>query len=376
MEKKTRNGFFRYVPIWSLVFFALGAVAFAIELIAKKSVALSDFINDTSGVAIRAMLAVPTSIIPFSLAEFFIIASPLLVALIIFLIVRAARKSSAQAIRFAVGFVSCAALIYAVFIFGYGTGYYGTTIDKKMELDKKEVSAEELYETGRKLVIGAKKELENIDFAHDGGSYMPYTYFEMNKKLNAAYKTTCGKYPFLHKLCTNTKPIMLSEKMTYTHLSGVYCFFTGEANVNTNYPDYIVATSAAHEMAHQRGIAREDEANFAAFLVCINSDDPYLRYSGYVDVLLSVLNSLASADKTLHAQLWAMVPQEIRSEYAAYSTFFEKYRENKVAETTEKINNTYIEDHGQPAGTKSYGLVVDLTVAYYKAEAAKAQAAE
>lgn len=129
-------------------------------------------------------------------------------------------------------------------------------------------------------------------------------------------------------------------------------------------------------MAHQRGIAREDEANFAAFLVCINSDDPYLRYSGYVDVLLSVLNSLASADKTLHAQLWAMVPQEIRSEYAAYSTFFEKYRENKVAETTEKINNTYIEDHGQPAGTKSYGLVVDLTVAYYKAEAAKAQAAE
>ena len=95
MEKKTRSGFFRYVPIWSLVFFALGAVAFAIELIAKKSVALSDFINDTSGVAIRAMLAVPTSIIPFSLAEFLIIASPLLVALIIFLIVRAARKSSA-----------------------------------------------------------------------------------------------------------------------------------------------------------------------------------------------------------------------------------------------------------------------------------------
>lgn len=72
--------------------FALGAVAFAIELIAKKSVALSDFINDTSGVAIRAMLAVPTSIIPFSLAEFLIIASPLLVALIIFLIVRAAKN--------------------------------------------------------------------------------------------------------------------------------------------------------------------------------------------------------------------------------------------------------------------------------------------
>ena len=67
----------------------------------------------------------------------------------------------------------------------------------------------------------------------------------------------------------------------------------------------------------------------------------------------------------------AQLPEEIREEYTAYSIFFEKYRENKAAETTEKINNSYIEDHGQPAGTKSYGLVVDLTVAYYKAEAAK-----
>ena len=371
MEKKSRVGFFRYVPIWSVIFFALGAVAFAVELIAKKSVALSDFINTTSGVAIRAILAVPTSIIPFSIAELLLIASPLLVALLVFLVIRAARKSTAHAIRFATGFLSLATLVYAVFVFGYGTGYYGTTIDKIMELDKKEVSAEELYETGRQLVIGAKKELENINFALDGSSYMPYSYFELNHELNAAYKTTCEKYPFLQKLYTNTKPVMLSEKMTYTHLSGVYSFFTGEANVNTNYPDYIVATSAAHEMAPQRGLAREDEATFVAFLVCINSDDPYLRYSGYVDVLLSVLNSLASADATLHAQLWAIVPEEIREEYTAYSIFIEKYRENKAAETTEKINNSYIEDHGQPAGTKSYGLVVDLTVAYYKAEAAK-----
>lgn len=368
MKNEKRRGFFRYVPLWAVIFFALGAVAFAIERISQKSIALADFINNTSGKVIRAALAFPTSIFPFSLAEALIILSPLLIAGLIYLIVRASKISCARLIRFTSGFLSCATLVNAVFVFGYGTGYYGTTIDKKMGLEKNTVSAYELYMTGLKLAHGAKNELENINFTASGDSYMPYTHFEMNKKLNAAYSIACEKYPFLQKFYSNTKPVMLSEKMTYTHLSGVYSFFTGEANVNVNYPDYIVATSAAHEMAHQRGIAREDEANFVAFLVCINSDDPYLRYSGYVDVLLSVLNSLSSADESYYLRLYAAVPDEIKAEYAAYSAFFKKYSESKAAEATDKINDAYIENHGQPAGLRSYGLVVDLAVAYYKAQ--------
>ena len=55
--------------------------------------------------------------------------------------------------------------------------------------------------------------------------------------------------------------------MTYTHISGIYTFYTGESNININYPDFVVASSATHEMAHQRGVARENEANFVSFVV-------------------------------------------------------------------------------------------------------------
>ena len=51
-------------------------------------------------------------------------------------------------------------------------------------------------------------------------------------------------------------------------------------------------------MAHQRGIAREDEANFIAFLVCMASDDPYIRYSGYLEVYEYVASSLYSDDRS------------------------------------------------------------------------------
>ena len=50
----------------------------------------------------------------------------------------------------------------------------------------------------------------------------------------------------------------------------------------------------------------------------------------------------------------------------AYSEFFDKYRDAKAGEVSSAINNAYLVANGNPAGTKSYGLVVDLAVAYFE----------
>ncbi len=123
-------------------------------------------------------------------------------------------------------------------------------------------------------------------------------------------------------------------------------------------------SSAAHEMSHQRGVAREDEANFVSFLVCTSSDDPYIRYSGYLDMFTEVRDKLYSADHDMYTALMNKVPTKIRGELNSYSLFFDKYRENVAATISDKVNDTYITSHGQEAGIKSYGLVVDLLCAY------------
>ena len=51
--------------------------------------------------------------------------------------------------------------------------------------------------------------------------------------------------------------------------------------------------------------------------------------------------------------------------HSAYSVFFDEYRENVAATVSTAVNNAYITSHNQPQGVKSYGLVVDLAVAYY-----------
>ena len=49
----------------------------------------------------------------------------------------------------------------------------------------------------------------------------------------------------------------------------------------------------------------------------------------------------------------------------AYSKFFDKYRENVAEKVSDKVNDTFLTINGTE-GVKSYGMVVDLAVAYYK----------
>ena len=148
--------------------------------------------------------------------------------------------------------------------------------------------------------------------------------------------------------------------MTYTRTSPAFIrFFTGEANLNTNYPDYILPYTAAHELAHQRGIARENEANFVAFLVCMESDDPYIRYSALMNMYEYVANALYSASSDYYYSAVSYLDIRAKYEMSAYSDFFDKYRDSTAASVTGAINNTYLVLQGTE-GTKSYGMVVDL----------------
>ena len=120
-------------------------------------------------------------------------------------------------------------------------------------------------------------------------------------------------------------------------------------------------------MSHQRGIAREDEANFVAFLVCMESDDVYIRYSALVNLLQYVSSALSRADSELYATVYrGHYSSALRSELSAYSKFFDEYRQSTASTVVGAVNDTFLQSQGQTQGTQSYGLVVDLFVAYYK----------
>ena len=357
----------RKLPLVFKIFFGVCALSAVLYVIFLFSESFADFFNRYISSVIRAILAYATSWIPFSLAEFILIVSPL----ILFAVIRYGLKKYANTWKdvfiYCCSMVSVIALLLSIFIMGFAPAYRGTTLDKKLGIERRDVSAEELYATAEILTEKIKEEYSSVYYNEiTDFSVMPYDFGEMNDKLLEAYDRICDKYSFVQNLHSRVKPIMLSEPLSYTHITGIYSFFTGEANINVNFPDYTIPYTAAHELAHQRGIAREDEANFVAFLVCIESDDAYIRYSAYLNLYEYVVSALYSANYDLYKESYYKQPKNILNERIAFSEFFEKYRENTVADISEATNNAYLQSQGSTQGTRSYGMVVDLAVAYYR----------
>lgn len=345
----------------------LALLAATAHIICYQSVAFADFMTEKVCAAVRFLLAKLTGWIPFSLAELIIILLPLILTLLILCTIHLARHFDKKVYcRYVSFLLSVISLFYTLFVFTLAPGYRGSTLDVKMGLTRQAVSKEELLDTADILLKGAEAQLDQVYFRYRDFSVMPYSLDEMNDKLNDAYAIAAQKYSFISPLHSSVKYVMLSHPMSYTHITGVYSYYTGEANLNIQFPDYSLPYTAAHELAHQRGIAREDEANFVAFLVCMESDDPYIHYSAYTNMLEYVMSALYSASPEAYSEFYRTIDSRIVGEFYAYSAFFDQYRENKAAEVSESVNNSYLVSQGQTAGTRSYGLVVDLAVAYFK----------
>ncbi len=353
------------LPIPCIILYAIAAACLVLYAAMGGSVVFADWFNTNISSPLRALFALLTAWIPFSVGESLIWLSPV----ILFLVLRHAIRHRCDTWRTALVYIgilgSVVVTLFSLFVLNFAAGYRGRPLEDKLELDRTRVSAQELYDTAVLVRDEMDRVAAEISFGGDGFSVMPYTLAEMNGHLSDAYATVADTYDFIPHFSSRVKPVLASEVMSHMHITGVYTFFTGEANINVGFPDYTIPYTAAHELAHQRGIAREDEANFVAFLVCDASEDPYIRYSGYLNLYEFLANALYGADRDLYYKLTAEMREEVRGELRAYSAFYDKYRDSVVSNVSSTINNSYLQSQGTP-GTKSYGMVVDLAVAYFR----------
>ena len=108
-----------------------------------------------------------------------------------------------------------------------------------------------------------------------------------------------------------SKPVAASIGLCYARIEGIYSPFTGEANVNMESPLLLFPATCLHEAAHQRGFAREDEANFLAYYASTRADGAYMRYSGTMLALIYAMDALRGADGDLYNQLWSEISGDI-----------------------------------------------------------------
>ncbi|MBQ9467830.1 MAG: DUF3810 domain-containing protein [Clostridia bacterium] len=367
---KLKNKIKEYVPTAARVLFCIALFALIVHVLCIFIPPFADFFNFRIAGVVRLVLAKITGVVPFSISELVVLlVLPAIVFILVFTFRESKKGNDRKLIRFLSGAFAVLSLFYTLFVFTLGTGYHGTSLSDKLDLERKELTTDELIEVTEWLVSKVNEYVPKVDFIHDSSSVMPYSFKEMNEKLCEAYASATKDYDFIMGYSSVIKPVMASKFLSKAGLLGMYSYYTGESNVNVDYMNYNLVFTCAHEMSHQRGISKEDEANFMAFLVCMESDDPYINYCGYLNMFEYMRNPLYEAlIKENRASYYTRVRDKLDERARNDVNISDKKtvdNQGTISTIYNAINDTFIKTQLDERGSASYGFVIELTAAYY-----------
>ena len=308
------------------------------------------------------LMSLVTGFFKYSIAEFVVYGHVLAAPIVaILLIVKLFKGGILRSLLRLLQYVS---VLYVAFMLLWGFNYNRVSISEILEFKVQTYSTQDLVELTESLIKSANTLREYQIEDSEGVMESPGSYKEIFARAHEGYNTIGKSVKALNGPYGRPKPVFASELMLYTGITGVYFPFTAEANVNIAVPDLLLPATTLHEMAHQRGIAPEDEANFVAYVTALSHPDKDFNYSGTVLALIHSMNALYAQDSELAMTLRNSYSEGLNRDMAYYSEFWKAY-EGKTNEVADQVNDTYLKASGETDGVKSYGRMVDLLLGYY-----------
>ncbi len=328
--------------------------------------------------ALCRLLSSITGLLPFSVAELFVVGLTLAG---VFLCARGAwriarrpatwlatlRAGGARVLRLGL-------LIGAVFYLTWGVNYQRRPLAQRLSLVElaratdRAAQAQELEGLCRALVEATNAAYRQAHGCDDSG--VPSTWPDSRAGLEASLDAgldaagyELGTEATFSGARGRSKSLLLSALMCHLRLSGFFFPWTGEANVNAAQPGWNMPQVIAHEKAHQRGIAREDEAEFLGYLACALSQHAYARYSASLFALEILRRDLRRFDVRRVESIETDLLPGVRRDEAANIAFWARY-DGPVGRVATQVNHTYLITHGIAEGVANYSAVSKLLIAY------------
>jgi len=255
------------------------------------------------------------------------------------------------------------AVLYILFMLLWGFNYSRSSIAERMDFEVAQYDTQALYQLALDLTDEAN--LLRTEQLEDEAGVMRFNgdYKSVIARASEGYEAVESQYPFLGGFYGKAKAIKASELLSYTGITGIYIPFTAEANINICVPDLLLPATTLHEMAHQRGVAPEDEANFVAYITAYSHPDADFRYSGTVLALIHTVSALENEDAELTAKVMERYSEGLRRDLVANNAFWKTY-EGEINRVASDVNDAYLKVNKQEDGVKSYGMMVDLLLSY------------
>ena len=268
--------------------------------------------------------------------------------------------------------------VYVWFNLSWGLNYNRKSITHQLALNASQYKPEDLKEVMAQLVvrlnslhlpasanrekIGSKKFLfDNAVRAYDSLSQQHNNFkVSFSPRDDVLNELQLFRYQF-----PAVKPSIYSYLGNYLGFTGYYNPFTGEAQVNTTVPLFVRPFTTCHEIGHQLGYAKENEANLAAYLSARSSNDPSFLYSVYFEMYSYSRRYMYAIDSMELKRLDSSLSEGVKTDYRLLRKFLADHA-NPVEVVIDKLYSRYLQANEQPAGRVTYNEVVLLLVAYWK----------
>ena len=300
---------------------------------------------------------------PFSVTEWVILCLVTLgIVLLILLVVRLIRRRWSKAYRTGMTVLSVSAALFALFCLWWGVLYYSDSFTEQSGLERRDISVQELETVTKYFAAQANALGEYVERGENGVCAMDKD--AIFRRSADVYEGAEQTFPCLAAPAVRAKPVVLSRLLSYIHYTGFFFPYTAEANLNADSPVCLLPSTIAHELAHLRGVAREDEANFCAVVACMESGDDEYRYSGALLAYIYLGNALYSADYDAWKEVYSSLSEAVRADLTANNAYWKQF-ETPAADVSERVYESFLQTYGDDRGMQSYGACVDLLTVYY-----------
>jgi hypothetical protein len=198
------------------------------------------------------------------------------------------------------------------------------------------------------------------------------------QKVSVAMNSVSDEFTRLSGYYPTIKSAMCSDVLDWMNIGGYTYPYTMETTYNKYIHRLYFPTLYAHESSHHMGYYKEHEANFLSYVGLINSDDPILRYSGYLYVLNYVDDAyykscLATGNEDAYFNDWeehALNPLVYMDVFTAQQEAEELYEEDEhyleeYADEAEEISDVGWSTQAEILQEYNYDGVVLLMLRYY-----------
>jgi hypothetical protein len=240
-------------------------------------------------------------------------------------------------------------LLYLTFKILWGLNYSRPPIAEQLGISSEKYNTAQLVSLGRFFILRLNK-LQSVK----------KTRFNISQLEDIAvkgYSSMEKTNRFFDYHIPSVKPVTNSWIITKIGIEGYYNPLSGEANVNMRLPSVALPFVTCHEIAHQLGVGREDEANLIGYLVSSNSTNSYFQYSANYAMLKSILFEIRIKSPEDYEKLYATINKGTIRDFKADRDFWRKYN-NEMFGYLDVAFDRFLKLNNQPKGTDSYQDIV------------------